>query len=98
LEKNNLSNLPGISNSQKSKNEKLNQSDTESQNWVLTNESEPSILNKSSQRIELSPQNEIGLLLRLIDDFLYVTTSQEDSKNFILQMHKGFSSYGLSIK
>eukprot|EP01080_Neovahlkampfia_damariscottae_P001649 gene1649-12774_t len=86
---------PNSNQSSKSSSSSSKISSPNESNWKLSNESAIIFTNKSSS--ENSSQNEIGLLLRLIDDFLYVTTSQEDSKNFILQMHQGFSSYGLTI-
>ncbi|KAL0484912.1 telomerase reverse transcriptase [Acrasis kona] len=39
----------------------------------------------------------IGVLLRLIDDFLYVTSSYESAKTFLQRYMDGFSDYGVSI-
>ena len=35
---------------------------------------------------------EDGLLLRLIDDFLFITMNREHAKNFLEHMHKGIIS------
>ena len=37
------------------------------------------------------------LLLRLIDDFLLITTSRSKARRFVEVMHRGFSEYGVSI-
>ena len=42
-------------------------------------------------------QPESSLLLRLIDDFLLITTEPEHAKRFLQVMHKGVPSYGVSV-
>lgn len=39
----------------------------------------------------------IGVLLRLIDDFLYVTSSKSAAKQFLDRYHVGFDDYGIRI-
>ncbi|KAK6538129.1 hypothetical protein TWF694_011011 [Orbilia ellipsospora] len=39
-----------------------------------------------------------GLLMRLIDDFLFVTTNREHAKRFSDAMHAGFPDYGVVVK
>ncbi|KAL9607167.1 MAG: hypothetical protein Q9167_007891 [Letrouitia subvulpina] len=47
---------------------------------------------------ELSFLNcEESLLLRLIDDFLLITTNQEHAKRFLQTMHNGVESYGVQV-
>lgn len=43
-------------------------------------------------------RNGEALLLRLIDDFLLITTSQEVARRFMLVMHAGLPQYGLTVK
>ncbi|KAL8655691.1 MAG: hypothetical protein Q9226_002939 [Calogaya cf. arnoldii] len=38
-----------------------------------------------------------GLLLRLIDDFLYITTKKEDAIRFLQIMHNGLEEYGVEV-
>ena len=38
-----------------------------------------------------------GLLLRLIDDFLFITTEKEDAISFLQTMHDGLEEYGVQI-
>ncbi|RFU33620.1 hypothetical protein B7463_g2724, partial [Scytalidium lignicola] len=42
-------------------------------------------------------QNENCLLLRLIDDFLLITTDRSHAKDFLQKMHQGFAEYGVSV-
>ncbi|KAF3926350.1 hypothetical protein AA313_de0202275 [Arthrobotrys entomopaga] len=39
-----------------------------------------------------------GLLMRLIDDFLFITTNREHAKRFSDAMHAGFPDYGVVVK
>ena len=39
-----------------------------------------------------------SLLLRLIDDFLLITTSREQAKTFLSVMHSGKEEYGIKVK
>lgn len=41
--------------------------------------------------------SDIGILVRLIDDFLYVTTDIEAATSFLKSMQSGFASYGIKI-
>ncbi|EPS41730.1 hypothetical protein H072_4367 [Dactylellina haptotyla CBS 200.50] len=43
-------------------------------------------------------QAKTGLLMRLIDDFLFITTNREHAKRFSDAMHRGFPEYGVVIK
>lgn len=76
-----LSKIGQQSLSDSSQNKSLSSSDSSSNN---------SSTNSSSQL-------PIGVLMRLIDDFIYITSSQEASKEFVTKMHKGFTEYGISI-
>lgn len=42
-------------------------------------------------------KNDESLLLRLIDDFLLVTTNREHAKMFLQIMHRGVSEYGVRV-
>lgn len=39
-----------------------------------------------------------SLLLRLLDDFLLITTNQEHAKRFVRVMHRGHKDYGVVVK
>lgn len=39
----------------------------------------------------------IGVLTRLIDDFLYITTSRDAANRFVAKMSQGFEEYGIHI-
>ncbi|KAF3916552.1 hypothetical protein ABW20_dc0102400 [Dactylellina cionopaga] len=43
-------------------------------------------------------QAKTGLLMRLIDDFLFITTNRDHAKRFSDAMHQGFPEYGVVIK
>ncbi|KAL8770748.1 MAG: hypothetical protein Q9209_003615 [Squamulea sp. 1 TL-2023] len=42
-------------------------------------------------------KQESGLLLRLIDDFLFITTHKEDAVRFLQIMHDGLEEYGVQV-
>lgn len=42
-------------------------------------------------------QSENSLLLRLIDDFLLITTDQNHAKRFLQEMHDGLPDYGVTV-
>eukprot|EP01102_Stenamoeba_stenopodia_P020144 TRINITY_DN7759_c0_g2_i4.p1 TRINITY_DN7759_c0_g2~~TRINITY_DN7759_c0_g2_i4.p1 ORF type:complete len:581 (-),score=92.32 TRINITY_DN7759_c0_g2_i4:2173-3915(-) len=44
-----------------------------------------------------SPEKDIGLLMRMVDDFFYVTTSPNAADFFLKTMEKGFPEYGAFI-
>jgi len=44
-----------------------------------------------------SSSKSIGLLMRMVDDFFYVTTSHEAARYFLETMEKGFPDYGAFI-
>ena len=43
-------------------------------------------------------RNSQSLLLRLIDDFLLITTDKSQAINFVQTMHKGIPEYGICVK
>ncbi|KAK6536115.1 hypothetical protein TWF281_000361 [Arthrobotrys megalospora] len=43
-------------------------------------------------------QAKTGLLMRLIDDFLFITTNRDHAKRFTDAMHNGFPEYGVVVK
>jgi len=55
-------------------------------------ESLPTLHDSSTNR-----DSHIGVLTRLIDDFLYVTTDKEAANSFLDSMRSGFNDYGIQI-
>ncbi|KAL8831586.1 MAG: hypothetical protein Q9170_005227 [Blastenia crenularia] len=49
-----------------------------------------------SERLSFVNQDD-SLLLRLIDDFLLVTTSKEEARQFLQTMHDGIEEYGVQV-
>lgn len=43
-------------------------------------------------------QSPTGILLRLIDDFLFITLSRDDAMQFLRVMHAGIPEYGATVK
>ncbi|CAD0112186.1 unnamed protein product [Aureobasidium uvarum] len=50
------------------------------------------------QRVLSFLQNGESLLLRLIDDFLLITTNRQTATRFVQVMHRGLPEYGLMVK
>jgi len=47
---------------------------------------------------ELMTWNDSCIMLRLIDDFLLITTDRQHAESFLRLLHKGIPTYGVSIK
>ena len=47
---------------------------------------------------ELMTCNDNSVMLRLIDDFLFVTTERQHAEDFLRLLHKGIPAYGVSVK
>ncbi|KAF3191458.1 hypothetical protein TWF788_006057 [Orbilia oligospora] len=43
-------------------------------------------------------QAKTGLLMRLVDDFLFITTNRDHARRFSDAMHTGFPEYGVTVK
>ncbi|KAH0004930.1 hypothetical protein KCU78_g13146, partial [Aureobasidium melanogenum] len=50
------------------------------------------------QRVLAFLQDDESLLLRLIDDFLLITTNRDHATRFVQVMHRGLPEYGLRVK
>lgn len=47
---------------------------------------------------ELMTSNDNSVMLRLIDDFLLITTDRQHAEGFLRLLHKGIPTYGVSVK